>query len=200
MATSASSESSKEKGFMLLELLVVIGITVVLLTIVIGYSRESSRQLALANTQAKMINLVNRAKFLSIETYLREGKSGDKQICAYGVAVDLAAQEMFIFQDLSSEPASNPRCRTDSSLFGNNNDGYDEGERLGGELNEFNLRDAPVAFAEDTTLREVVFIPPDPQTKINKSDSVEANVGVKAREGNGRFTITVNNAGQIKAK
>ncbi len=202
MAISSSSTSTKEKGlarrslgeggFTLIELLVVMGITVALTAMVLGYSRQSSSQLALASTESKMLSLINRAKFLSIETYFGGGRSGSGQrICAYGVRVDIARQEMFIFQDLSSEG----KCPSSSG-----GDAYDEGERLTGELNEIKLENALMAFGE-SDLSEVIFIPPDPKTKINKSGTTEkAKLSVKIKEGSGQFVITVNNAGQIKAE
>jgi len=180
----------RQDGFTLLELLVVIGITAVLLSMTLGYSRESTRQLALTSTQAKMLSLINRAKFLSIETFFGGGRSGDQRICAYGVMVDTSSQEMFIFQDLSGT----------GNCPGDSNGSYNEGEKLSGELNEVNLQDTLVTFTEDTNLSEAVFIPPDPKTKINKDDTTEAKIGVKIREGKGQFTITVNNAGQIKTE
>lgn len=183
--------STKEKGFTLIELLVVIGITAVLISMALGYSRESTRQLALTGTQAKMLSLMNRAKFLSIETFFGGGRSGDQRICAYGVKVDTSRQEMFIFQDLSGTG----NCPGDSDGSYNEN----KNERLTGELNEVKLENTLAAF-EETDLSEVIFIPPDPKTKINNSNATEAKVGVKIREGKGQFTITVNNAGQIKAE
>lgn len=182
-------------GFTLLEILVVVGITVVLTSMVAGYSREGGRQLALVSTETKMLNLLSRAKFLSVETFFGGGRSGDQRICAYGVKVDVSSQEMFIFQDLSSTPG----CLPDNPR-GNNDGKYsDISERLAGELNEVKLTNATLAFGE-TDLSEVIFIPPDPKTKINNSNISEASIKVKIKEGNGQFVITVNNAGQIKAK
>ena len=186
-------EESRERGFTLLEILVVVGITVVLTSMVAGYSREGGRQLALVATETKMLNLLSRAKFLSVETFFGGGRSDKQRICAYGVRIE--SDQMFIFQDLSSTPG----CLPDNPL--GDNDGRYSGinERLVGELNEIKLTDTALAFGE-TDLSEVVFIPPDPRTKINNSNISEASIKVKIKEGSGQFEITVNNAGQIKAK
>ncbi|MEK7182769.1 MAG: prepilin-type N-terminal cleavage/methylation domain-containing protein [Patescibacteria group bacterium] len=80
MAISSSSTSTNQSGFTLIELLVVVGITVVLTTIVAGYSREGGRQLALVGTETKMLNLLSRAKFLSVETFFGGGRSGEQRI------------------------------------------------------------------------------------------------------------------------
>ena len=190
MATFTSSTSTNKKGFTLIELVVVMAITAVLISMVLGYSKESTRQLVLTSTQAKMLSLINRAKFLSIETFFGGGRSGDQRICSYGVRVDRSNQEIFIFQDLSSS----------AECPGNSNNVYDNGEELSGELNRVNLKDTVITFTENTTLTEAVFIPPDPKTKINNSGATEARVEVKIREGKGQFTITINNAGQIKTE
>ncbi|MDP3991570.1 MAG: prepilin-type N-terminal cleavage/methylation domain-containing protein [Candidatus Colwellbacteria bacterium] len=195
MATFTSSTSIKgehrgRRGFTLIELVVVMAITAVLISMVLGYSKESTRQLVLTSTQAKMLSLINRAKFLSIETFFGGERSGDQRICSYGVRVDRSNQEIFIFQDLSSS----------AECPGNSNNVYDKGEELSGELNRVNLKDTVITFTENTTLTEVVFIPPDPKTKINNSGTTEARVEVKIREGKGQFTITVNNAGQIRTE
>lgn len=199
MAISTSSIftkpiKSKEGGFTLLEILVVVGITVVLTSMVAGYSREGGRQLALVATETKMLNLLSRAKFLSVETFFGGERSGQQRICAYGVRVDTSQQEMFIFQDISSEGKCPPTVGRDT---------YDEGERLTGELNEVKLGNTSVVFAGDTDLKEAIFIPPDPQTKIKRTDDSnveEAKLSVKIKEGAGSFVITVNKYGQIKAK
>lgn len=185
MATSDSSA-----GFTLIELLVVLGITAILSAMIAGYSRESSHGLALASTQAKMTSLISRAKFLSIETYFGGGRSGDQRICAYGVRVDRSGGGVFIFQDLSTEA----KCP------GNSNAAYDKGERLSGEINEVVLKGTLVSLGDGTNLEELVFIPPDPQTKINKGSVSEGKIEVKAKNDKGKFIITVNNAGQIKAE
>ena len=189
-STASTKKKSKREGFTLIELVVVMAITAVLISMVLGYSKESTRQLVLTSTQAKMLSLINRAKFLSIETFFGGGRSGDQRICSYGVRVDRSNQEIFIFQDLSSS----------AECPGNSNNVYDKGEELSGELNRVNLKDTVITFTENTTLTEAVFIPPDPKTKINNSGATEARVEVKIREGKGQFTITVNNAGQIKTE
>ncbi|MEK7182768.1 MAG: hypothetical protein AAB694_01265 [Patescibacteria group bacterium] len=106
--------------------------------------------------------------------------------------VNTSAEELFIFQDLSSEA----KCP------GTSNGIYNDGERLTGELNEVKLGNTAAAFGE-TNLSEVIFIPPEPQTKVRRTDNSEASeakLTVKLREGVGQFVITVNNVGQVKAE
>jgi len=61
--------TGKSTGFTLIETLVVITIVGVLSSILVGYSRQSGKIIALTSTEAKFLSLFSRAKFLSIETF-----------------------------------------------------------------------------------------------------------------------------------
>ncbi len=202
MATSSSSVLPKKDnaGFTLLETLVVMGIVALLTSVLVGYSRESIRQLQLAGTEAKILNLINQAKFLSIETFFKgqifKGqKGGDRRVCAYGVHINRVTQEIFIFQDTNDEDVQCPA-----------NNVYNEGKDipLEGELNKIKLDPAIGSIVTETTLAtldEVVFVPPDPKIIINNDPSLgEASIVLKGGGSAGQFVITINNAGQIKRK
>ena len=60
------------KGFTLIELMVVMSIVAFLTTILVGYSKQSGRQLLLVTTEAKILSLISRTKCLSIETFLKD--------------------------------------------------------------------------------------------------------------------------------
>lgn len=172
-------------GFTLIEILVVMAIMVVMASILVGYTRQSGRQLILTSTEAKMLSLISRAKFLSIETFFQEES---QNICGYGVHVDTNADEIFIFQDLTggSCPGSNV---------------YENGERLSGELSEVELNTN--LFDMSGFSGDIMFVPPDPDVFVNGSEigpGTEESLTVEAIDGSGDFTIAVNGFGQVRAE
>lgn len=66
-------------GFTLVETLVVVGITIIMTTTLIAYTRSSGRQITLYTEQAKLIGILNRAKSLALQ------REGAEVFCAYGV-------------------------------------------------------------------------------------------------------------------
>ena len=179
--------ASPKGGFTLVEMMIVVSIIVILSAILIGYSGQSSKQLLLTSTEAKILSLISRAKFLSIETFFAGASGVGPQICAYGVKVDRNAQEIFIFQDRASECPANDRYDSDNDL------------KLDGEVNKIVLDSAVVRVTDETSLSDLVFIPPDPDIEINDGQT-SASVIVELADGSGDFTITVNNVGQIKTE
>lgn len=179
------------RGFTLIEMIVVIGITAIMSSILVGYSREGNRQLILTNTEAKLISLANRAKFLSIETFFENTGAGSdgRIVCAYGVKVDRSAREIFIFQDRASVcPANNE---------------YDSGVdiRLNSELDSIRLDPASVSMTDATNLNTVMFIPPDPDIIINNNTSNQsASVVIQLVGSSKSFKMSINKAGQIKTE
>lgn len=182
--------NSRRRGFTLIELMVVMAIVAFLTTILVGYSRQSGRQLLLSSTEAKILNLVSRAKFLSIETFFKDlgGAATPRKICAYGIHVDASANEIFIFQDRMPEGAGCPAS-----------DKYEPGvndARLFGELDSVKIN--PDLMTLSGTLGDIVYIPPDPDVVINDSGVGDATIEVNLKDGSGGFVITVNDAGQVK--
>jgi len=176
-------------GYTLIELLVVITIIAVLSSILLGYSRESGRQLLLTTTRAKMLSLVSRAKFLSVEVFFQNQPSG-KIICGYGVHVDQAGGEVFIFRDIVDD--------TDNCT--NSDRQFSPGERVSGELSNISLDTRVLSIDSSTDLSDVVFVPPNPDVHINAPavNVKNASINVKLLDGIGDFTITVNDAGQVE--
>lgn len=175
------------RAFTLVETMIVAGMIVILSAILIGYSSQGSKQLILASSEAKILSLVSRAKFLSVETFFAGQSEGETQICAYGVKVDRSGGEIFIFQDRASECPADDRYDSESDL------------RLGGEINEVILEPTVMRMTDATTLDNLVFIPPDPDVKINNG-AASASVVVELTDGSGDFTVTVNNVGQVKTE
>ena len=179
-------------GFTLIEILVVVSVTLVLSGILIGYSREAGKQLILMNNQAKLVSLIARAKSLSTATFLENTLPllpGSPVVCGYGVHVDTASGEIFIFRDLAVD------CASGDNKFGSGD------VKLTGQLNVFELNSQATQFASDTPLRAVIFIPPDPTIIINGDVSTkEAAISIEVKDGSSKSTVKINNAGRISTK
>lgn len=178
-------------GFTLVELMVVLTIITVLTGILVGYSKQNSKYLLLSTTEARVLSLVSRAKFLSIETFFEDlgGPGPTGKTCGYGVHVDTSANEIFIFQDRRSAV---PGCPANNIW----NPGLDE--RLTSELDSVKIN--PELMTLGGTLRNVVFVPPDPEVHINgPSGDESASIDITLVDATGSFSVTVTNAGQVKA-
>ena len=184
--------ASTKSAFTLIEMLVIISVTLVLSTILIGYSRESSRQLLLINSQAKLVSLISRSKSLSTATFLENSSlptgPSDPRICGYGIHLDQGAGEVFIFRDMAVN------CSTSDKKFALGD------AKLSGQLDIFKMDKNTTQFA-DTTLSDVVFVPPDPTVVINGDGSVqEAVLGIELKDQSSKVIVKINNAGRISTR
>lgn len=194
-STKRDKLNNSNSAFTLVEVIVVMSIIVVLSTILVGYTRESGKRLILTTTEAKMLSLISRAKFLSIETFFKEqeGPGNGEKICGYGVHVE--GNELFIFQD---KVASQDPCSSSNYSWNTNNS---NDFKMGGELDRM-IIDTQI-FKMTSTLQNIVFIPPDPDIVINgdkdsedyTSEGITINLVDDNDEG---FTIKVDNVGQVK--
>ncbi len=181
------------QAFTLIEILVVMSVLAIMSSILVGYSRNNSKRFLLTSTEARIVSMFSRAKFLSIETFFKEyGSTGSmRQICSYGVHVDEPSQEIFIFQDRAPIGAECP-----------SNNIYDQGNdvRLLGDLNEMTLDSNIILIDRNKTdLKNVVFIPPNPDVKLNNGDA-SRSINIKLADGSDSFTVTVTKAGQMKTR
>ncbi|MFH1188800.1 MAG: prepilin-type N-terminal cleavage/methylation domain-containing protein [bacterium] len=184
--------ATKCKGFTLLELVVTIGIIATLSGMLISYGSVSRAQLTLMNTEVKLMNILSRAKTMSVSAFL-EGDNNvptGKKLCGYGVHVDTAAQEIFLFRELATD------CATTDNIYSG------EDEKLNDPQYHIlfqTIKANIVASSQTPQLQDVVFIPPDPLIFINNDvKDTEAYVtfetkGTQKLQG----TIIVSNVGQI---
>ena len=186
-------KTQERTGFTLIEMLVVISVTLILSAVLIGYSREAGKQLLLVNNQAKLVSLISRAKSLSIVTFIENtalpSSPSDPKVCGYGVHVEKGTGEVSIFRDLAID------CANSDNKFGSGD------VKLTSQLDIFKLDSQVTQFASDTTLRDVIFIPPDPTTIINGDVSTkEAAISIEVKDGSSKSTVKINNAGRISTK
>ena len=114
------------RGFTLIEVLVVVGITIVMAGTLLAYNHESEKQFALSVSQAKLVGLLSRAKAHALEKYA--GSNVDPDACGFGAHFDSAAPTIIIlFQDKPF--GSGERCFSDAGVE-NFSGTYDEGEMV----------------------------------------------------------------------
>lgn len=99
---------NERSGFTLVEMLVAISIMMILSGVMVGYSRSSEQQIALATERDKVISMVNHVRDLSLATAYTAGKG----ICGYGI---LFGQQTMQIYDTAKD--TNNQC-PDPSLGG----------------------------------------------------------------------------------
>lgn len=166
-----------EKGFTVLEMLVVISIMALLTSLLILYSRTGENQVILFREQARLITALNRAKSLSVQLY-----NAPETPCGFGV--HFSQNSFLIFRDLAPDCANATHTYNDpSELF--------EDYQLSSKI-RFRPLDSGL------TLSDIVFVPPDPKTIIDDDpNKSEATVILETLDGKASVEIKVNNAGQI---
>lgn len=189
--------SNRTKAFTLLEMVIALGIIVFFSGMLIGYSRDTGRRLALIGKQSEFINLIGHAKSLS-QNFVIDPPTG-KQVCSYGVHWD-GGRKFAVFQDLVS--TTDPCDTSDPSVNVFTGDFDTSDERLKGDLNNIEL-DSTLEVGAATDLANVVFIPPDPSVLINwdaitETSASTASIIIKLRESSShRFEVRINKYGQI---
>lgn len=186
-------------GFTLIEMVVATTILIILSGIMLGYTSSSRKAIELANNEAILLGLLFNAKAIS-QSFVLDSPDPNWQICAYGVHIDdtAGAERAFIFRDLMQ---TTDDCDASDNRFTSGN----PFEVLPGALNTFAVSNL-LEFGEDSLLPEledVVFVPPDPTTKINYSPPPDpivesAAIVIQSKEDpDANFRIIVNSAGQI---
>jgi len=166
-------------GFTLVEVVVVSGILVFLMSTIwlSGSMRESDFTVMI--NQEKLRLLITRAKSMTLSGVV-PAEAGPS--CGYGVRIERSGA--FIFLDRG-------RCGE------NNNQRYDTGEEVLGGVNTITLREGMTFSSSVEEPTDIVFIPPDPRTIINGDNAInEVSVQVALPTGLQR-RITVNNQGLI---
>lgn len=182
------------KGFTLIELVIVIGIVGVLTGGLAFYGRSAERQIILFKDQAKIVAALLKAKFLTISTYSSEADAP----CGYGVHINRARKEIIIFKDLVN--IGDSCVNASNSYTGNYNcDNTDISSDYGLlECVEKLTLDKLIDFSNLTDLENIVYIPPNPYVIINKDDAINrAQIEIQTFDGVAKRIITIINNGQI---
>jgi len=202
------------KGFTLLEMLIVIGISGMLSAIAIVYSSVARNQVALSVETAKIADVILSAKSLAITTYAQGGVG---TACGYGAAFNVAANTYSVFayepKDYPPEHDAAPPCpdNTIAELSPIHTD-----EMVQYSPSTWNTPLANGVKFEDggsgDDLYVVLFYPPNPDTFISRDapggapqtfldpavvNPVTSKVYLITADGSASAAISVNGAGQV---
>ncbi|RJP45623.1 hypothetical protein C4587_00530 [Candidatus Parcubacteria bacterium] len=171
----------RRTGLSLIELLVTISLTTLLSSLVIAYSNIGRRQVTLSVEASKIAQTVLRAKALAISTYNQPIVP-----CGYGVEVDYALNTYALYS------YDAPSC---SSIASVNPVQKMQIERSG-------LSPGLVFELRPDSLRDVIFLPPDPRTLLSVDPAGSftnspAVVYMKTVDGLASAAVTVNVNGQV---
>jgi len=184
----------QNSGFTIIELIVVFGVISILSSYLILYNKVSQSQIILSLEQAKIIELLNQAKSLSISTYLNTNAP-----CGYGVNINYSQPESY---ELFSYGISGPGCKNIQSI-----DTSSSTYVLIGQKNtlpkELKFNKVP----NSNYLNTIFYMPPQPKILIWQEDSLtplnesstnyEAKIYLQTQDNSLEKIIKVNIMGQI---
>ncbi|MDD3614105.1 MAG: hypothetical protein PHF40_00055 [Candidatus Pacebacteria bacterium] len=169
------------KGFTLIEMLVVTGVVILLSGILILYSRAGDQVSLILRARTQVIADINRAKNLAITA---QGWNG-RYTCGYGVYFDPPNNRYIIFTEVVSN------CETADHI------------RRG---SEYDVEVIPVPnqfILAASNVSQVFFMPPDPTiffepSEINQPDIEQAEIDFYlVNQTNPAFQIFINPIGQV---
>lgn len=131
----------KNKGYTLIEILVVLGVTALLSGLLLIYSRQGEKVGEIMRVRAQVVSDVNRVKNLAITARTWQGQL----TCGYGIYFDTANNQYIIFADTSTD------CELSSHL------------RNQAQTADVEIIRTPQRFTLlNTNVQEVFFMPPQP--------------------------------------
>ncbi len=163
------------RGFTLVEVLVTLGITLLLTSLMVIYGRSGEQQIILLRDQARIVSTILRAKSLAIQAY-----NADSAFCGYGAHFEPNGT-FLIFKDIA------PECSASDNRYSGS-----------AETIETGSLEARLGFEAPLGVSDVLFIPPDPQVIINGDANVDDGlITLIARKGNSSVEVKINSAGQV---
>ncbi len=175
-------------GFTMVELIVVIGITALLGSILISYNHTSRQQLSLYAGQMKFVETIFRAKSLALSPSVQ---SSSTSICGYGIHVDYQAMNYSLF---SYNPPQGTNCQGISAI--------DPSVETRISTSDTNNDIKFIPQSGIPRLDDLLFIPPDPITLVSSGGAVvstgPSSLIIQTQDGSlSSAPISVNSAGLI---
>lgn len=178
-------------GFTMVEILIVVAVTATLSSFLLVYNNNSRQRIVLFVEQAKIAQIILKAKSLSISTYANSGITS----CGYGVKFDYENRMYSIFRYDYSDNCENLR-RTNPDIFNDPSGAHIKPV----EGLAFTM---PTGVVFDTghsdAITYVLFVPPDPRTIVQSGESIggSGSVYLKSADGGSTATVSVGAAGQV---
>ncbi len=213
------------RGFTLVEMLVVIGITTLFAAMAIGYSHVGENENALTVETAKVAELILQARELALDTYGGSLVSGGTQnACAFGVRFDYTNQTYSLFAYEPSAPGV--RC---PSIASTTIIGLGSAQNPSSYIKEYDAASWQIPPAQGVQLtggvlpvscvnaegsngdviNDIVFYPPNPTMLVNYYNADAGNpaalhapdaasvVCLQTADAGNSAAITVNPEGQV---
>lgn len=158
------------KGFTLLELIVIIAITAVLMSIFVGAVPSLRSQTLLFQDKIKIVNALNQAKSLALSMYVLESDIEEEyklKVCGYGLRLEPGNQKVIFYKDIKTETelTANPpiKCSDD-----NNHDvTYDRDEEKDSQRSfTFSQGIELIEGSQTYFSADIFFVPPSGKAKI----------------------------------
>lgn len=178
----------KRRGYSLVEILVVVGITIFLAGALLAYNRSSERQIVLYRDQALVVGLLNRVKSLAAQKFNPAGSLTNAP-CAFGLHFDEGLKDFFIFQDIGTDG-----CDDLARVVGF--DGVDSGELVEKFSLDQRLRfkDIPIGGLD------VAFVAPDLNVVTSLPSGFPLTLGIGILGETLEASIIISSAGQISTR
>jgi prepilin-type N-terminal cleavage/methylation domain-containing protein len=181
---------SRNSGFTLIEVLIVVAISAMLAALAIGYSGVERDQAALSVEETKISQFILQARALALATYGNTAGTA----CGYGVSFNPSQRTYSVFayvpggecpsvSDITSAPGAATEARyTDETWEVHPQD------------------DITLPASAPDTLSLILFYPPDPTTFLfgaSGDPMSQASIYLESADGKSSRTISVNSAGQV---
>ena len=183
-------------GFTLVEIFVVVAVSALIAGLALSYSRKGEDRISLYIESQKIIELIFRAKSLSLATYANA--PGSDKPCGYGLQLDYSAQQYSLF---SYVPVSAPEfCPSPSDV---SSVPEISREPVDGARYAYKPASGVLLQAMGDSLYVVLFVPPAPRTLLSRNFGgggfvdLPSFVYLTTRDGSATMKIVVSPEGQV---
>lgn len=158
------------RGFTLVELIVVVGVTVLLSAFLLTFGNSGRTQITSYVERAHLAEVIFRAKTQSLETYSNP-RAPSLKTCGYGVHVDYADNQYFLFGIIDTDLLGR-NCQTVSSIANAKSNPLLQYTEEPSHGLPPGIVFVPDPEGQSVTLDDVLFMPPQPKTLLWTSDGI----------------------------